>query len=1714
MNHIKTHSLQQMIKSIQNPPKVLQSHTCEFILWAGIFAVSIHTGLTVAAPPSSSQLPTGGNVAVGSASINSSGSSININQASNRVAINWNTFDIGANATVNFIQPNANAVALNRVNSSNPSQIFGNLNANGQVYLLNSAGVYFAPGASVNVGGIVATTKSMDDASFMQGSTSFGRDKSSGSVINDGSIKTKINGFIALLAPEVQNNGVLIAQAGTVILSGGKEAMTLNFGAFSTLESLTVKPSLIKDLLKNRYAVQGPSGMIVLSAHAITQLTGSVINSGVIEANGVTQSGGRVILQASRSIIDSGTISANGALAGIGDGGNISIISNLGNLSSQTTITGSISALGGELGGNGGKIETSGSKVEIGPHALINTSAAKGTFGTWIIDPSDFTIAPTGGDITGTLLSNNLLSTNVSILSTQGTSGSAGNIYVNDAINWSSNSALTLIAQNNIIINSQVTALGNSAQLNLQYGQAAIAVGNSSQYTVNAPINLQSGNNFSTKLGSDGSTIQYTVLNTLGLPNSITGSDLQGINANPNGNFALGSSINALVTADWNNGAGFTPLGSAAAPFTGNFDGLGHTISNLNIHRPLVANIGFFGLTSGPVQIQNIGIVTSQVIGAVGTGGLIGSSDAAIVNNSYFTGMVEGAAGTGGLIGVNSLGSISNSYAQADVIGAAGTGGVVGSMTTGSFFNGYHLGNVTGDAGTGGVIGSITTGSVTNAFAVGNVIGVAGTGGVVGSMTTGSFNHGYSKGTVLGGAGTGGIVGSMTTGNVNSAFSASDVTGAAGTGGLVGTMTTGGIDNGYSLIPLVVTITANNLSQVFNATAFQGGAGVTYTSGFNQNLVFSSSTSGNVTGAAGTGGLVGTITSGNINNAIATGSVSGAAGTGGLVGTITSGSINNGFATGNVTGAAGTGGLVGTITSGSISNSFATGNIDAQGAAGAGGLAGNSSGMILKSYATGSVTNGAAGTSSFVGAGAFKPLNSFSTGSANGIPINNSVSSAQLISIWNASHIVPLPIGVLGYSGTSQQAANVGSYTMTPMLSGANPNYDYIFVNGLLSITPLSVNVTGTYAKNTIYNNTNIASLSGGILNSGLKGAFAGGVVLNQSGIYASANVGTQMITATDTLTGVNAGNYLLIQPTGLTGIITPKAVTVANTNTNSTVYNNTTVANLSGGTLMGVLDGGVTLNQSGMYAKANVGKQLITATDTLSGPNAANYTLIEPVGLSAIITPLGVTVENTIANNTVYNNTKVANLSDGTLVGVLAGGVTLNQSGKYSSANAGLQIITATDTLTGVNATNYFLIQPTGLSAMITPLAVTVANTVANNTVYNNTTVANLSGGSLVGILTSGVTLSQSGTYAGSNVGKQTITVTDTLTGINAANYTLIEPTGLSAMITPLGLKVTNTIANSTVYNTTTVANLSGGTLMGVLDGGVTLNQSGTYASANAGKQLIVATDTLSGVNAANYTLIEPVGLSAMITPLGVTVANTIAQSTVYNNTKVANLSGGTLIGILAGGVTLNQSGAYASANAGMQTITATDTLAGVNASNYILIQPTGLSAMITPLGVTVANTIANNTVYNNTTVANLSGGTLVGILAGGVTLVQSGYYLGADAGKQNIVATDTLKGVNAANYTLIEPTGLSALITPKLVTVTNTIANSTIANSTTVANLSGGRLTGILAGGVTLNQSGNYSSANVGIQTITATDTLSGINAANYTLIQPTGLKAMIKN
>ena len=186
-------------------------------------------------------------------------------------------------------------------------------------------------------------------------------------------------------------------------------------------------------------------------------------------------------------------------------------------------------------------------------------------------------------------------------------------------------------------------------------------------------------------------------------------------------------------------------------------------------------------------------------------------------------------------------------------------------------------------------------------------------------------------------------------------------------------------------------------------------------------------------------------------------------------------------------------------------------------------------------------------------------------------------------------------------------------------------------------------------------------------------------------------------------------------------------------------------------------------------------------------------------------------------------------------------------------------------------------------------------------------------------------------------------------------------------------------------VYDGTTAATLSSGTLSGIIGSdSVTLTQAGAFTSANAGTGVAVnASDSLGGTAAGNYTLTQPTGLAANITPASLTVTGTSVANKVYDGTTAATLSSGALSGIIGSdSVTLTQSGAFASANAGTGVaVNAADSLGGTAAGNYTLTQPTGLSANITPA--TLTYVASPNSTTAGTLASGLSG-SVTGFVAG----------------------------------------------------------------------------------------------------------------------------------
>ena len=151
----------------------------------------------------------------------------------------------------------------------------------------------------------------VDEKAFMAGEVKLNRAGSTGAVVNQGELRSRLGGYIALLAPEVRNQGAVIAQMGTVALAAG-EAVDLRFDRNNRLTSIRVTPSQIQTLVDNRMVVQAPGGLVIVSAQSLDLLVGGVVrNSGTIEATGLQMQGGRIVLAGSSSVHHSGTLDAS-----------------------------------------------------------------------------------------------------------------------------------------------------------------------------------------------------------------------------------------------------------------------------------------------------------------------------------------------------------------------------------------------------------------------------------------------------------------------------------------------------------------------------------------------------------------------------------------------------------------------------------------------------------------------------------------------------------------------------------------------------------------------------------------------------------------------------------------------------------------------------------------------------------------------------------------------------------------------------------------------------------------------------------------------------------------------------------------------------------------------------------------------------------------------------------------------------------------------------------------------------------------------------------------------------------------------------------------------------------------------------------------------------------------------------------------------------------
>ena len=704
-------------------------------------AAMAQTASTVAA----TALPTGGVVKAGSANINTGGTagnpSLTIKQTTNRAAIDWNTFNIGSSGSVNFVVPDAQSSTLNRVLDTNASQIFGSLSSNGQVFLLNPNGVVFGASASVNVGGLVATTHSLSNEDYMAGKTTFDRNGATGKIINEGTLKSSLGGYIALLAPEVRNSGVIVARAGTVALAAG-DSIALNFDPNGTLTNVLATPSSVQALIDNKKIVAAPDGQVILSGandsvSSTTIATGATLQignggtSGSLAASTITDNGtlafnrsdsmnlstvisgtggvsqtgtgtttlsgnntysgtvgvtaGTLILTGSNSTTATATI-ANGATLQIGNGGttgslaSTSIVDNgtlSVNRSDALTLAGAISGTGNVSQNGSGTTTLSGNNTYAGTIGV--------TSGTLILTGSNTTTA------TATIANGTTLQ-----IGNGGTSGSLASTSIVD------NGALTFNRTDTFTLATAVSGTGSVGQ----FGTGTTILSGNNTYSGTVDVNggtlILAGSNSTT------ATATVDAGTTLQIGNGGTTGSLASTSIDNNGTMLLNRSNALALSSDIagtgavsHNGSGTTTL-SGNNTYSGTLDvtagtlilaGSNSTTAAVTIATGATLQIGNGG-TSGSLAstaITDNGTLTfnrsdsiaySTVISGTGGVSQTGTGTTTLSGNNTYSGTVGVTAGTLILTGDNITTATATIASGATL--QIGDGGTTGSLASAS----------------------------------------------------------------------------------------------------------------------------------------------------------------------------------------------------------------------------------------------------------------------------------------------------------------------------------------------------------------------------------------------------------------------------------------------------------------------------------------------------------------------------------------------------------------------------------------------------------------------------------------------------------------------------------------------------------------------------------------------------------------------------------------------------------------------------------------------------------------------------------------------------------------------------------------------------------------------------------------------------------------------------------------------------------------------
>ncbi|MDH4450291.1 MAG: YDG domain-containing protein, partial [Rhodoferax sp.] len=1629
------------------------------------------------------------------------------------MAINWQTFDIGAGYRVRFIQPSASSVALNRVIGGTRSEIYGNLSSNGQVFLINPNGVLFGKTAEVDVGGLFATTRDLSPSDFMnaaQSNWTFGAG-GQGEIINQGHLRALPGGAVVLVADVVRNQAgaSITAQSGVVHLASASD-VEIKLNANGSLTT-RVSGSTVNTLLENGGLIAADGGQVYLTALGRDTLVGNVMNlGGVVRARslgeltgGITVDGG----SAGNVELHNATLDASGLQAGerggqitvtghnIGlfgatlldakgaaGGGTVKVggdyqgagtlahadallmgqdavidVSATDNGEGGTAVLWSdkYTQFGGRISSKGGALGGNGGLIETSSKGLLQSpgtielTAAKGKGGTWLLDPADITITPAADSAIA-----------------------AGPSYVPTSASAVSNINAATISNQlasgvNVSINTANTGTEGTGNGDITVAAAIAPTTGAGSLTLTANRNIYVNNTI-----------------TLGAGNIA-------LNANGGIQFAANVTTGGAVTVNpGTRGSFYTNFGTSitAASFR-NSAGTSRSYLGGNIST---------NTANGDITFNGAVTLANDVVMNAGTGKIL------------FGSTLESGAMAFDKVGTWSyVAPRTASNYRTLVVGGGGAGGARTSTTGGSSWNRG------GGGGAGDFIESSTTALTQNAsYAV--VVGAGGEGlpniPFSPTITISPGSNSQFATTTAGGGGAGAPGGQ-----------GDPVRPALGSGGGGGAVANAGTSQSFGQPGSGVNVNRGGLGALGVTTNSQGDGG------------------GGGGGAGGNG----------VNGAANTNRSQGGAG---LDSSITGTTVN--YAAG------GDGATSSTPLIAANGATPGSGGNGADGTEGAGAIAGSgANGIVVVRANTQASLNITAGEVTFTG-----NVTPVAGNRVNALTINGAnVNGAGSISATTLDLNAPVATGSLSVvnaisGSTTVNKLGVGSYTM----SGANASTGSISVNaGMLKLATrvaLFNGVTGNWVNSRMLVDAGtslVLNYGGGVtefaqsdvntlitnLSTGSAGFRAGATL----GLDTTNAVGGASFAGVISDSTSGALNFTKLGSNTLTvsGVNTYTGSTVVDGGTlragSTTAFGNTDKVTLNSGTVLDVAGRNVAVGS--LVSAAGVGTVTNTgasATLTMGGASSASYGGVLQNGPGNLaVTKVGAGTQTLAGDNTYSGNTAVnggvLNVTSTLGAGNYAGAITLASGTQLSYANNAA----ATQTLSG---------QITGSGAIAKNGNSTLTLRNVNNTYTGGTTI-------------------NSGTL---NVGDGTQAMTTVSGGSFVNNGAALIIKGIGPLATAAANSISNidgTVTLQSTGNVTVAGNITRGassnsvvniyagtgTAQGVTTGGDVIITAASGIDAGtvnifSGKASTAALQTkikLNGVNASRVNTEkwynESYSSALAETPTATKQLNVFyreapsltangslsASGTVTSISRQYNAStdidvwvnaasGGVDGDVLTGGKII---GTMSSKDVGTRSVNysgnvAIDTAAsGVTANvvhGYTNGSPTALSVTVTKANATVTATSNNSLTYNGVG-QTVSGFSAAGLVGGETAAVLTG-VTGSTTNKNAGSYTTTVSGTDG-NYNLTFVNG-TMTIAKATITASGITAADKVYDGGVAATLNTGAA--ILSGKIasdTVNlagATGSFSDKNVANgKTVSINGlTLTGADAANYTLASDTSV------